>query len=91
MTRPRFAPTAKVPMAVARSPGGYRSAIMEREAGLVPASPTATPMRTSAGCQKAAAWPHSTVIPLKTASHRAMIRARFPLSAHWARGIPSVV
>ena len=79
-----------IAMAVARFSRGNRSAIMEWLAGLVPASPTPTPIRKMANCQAFMATPQRAVMTEKSPRHQAISFLRTVRSASSARGTPIV-
>ena len=59
-------------------------------AGTLPASPIATPTRSTTSMAKLVASPHSAVIPLHRASEMTMIQRRLQRSASRAIGSDSV-
>ena len=76
-------------MADGRSCTGNRSEIIDCEAGMVPASPTPTPMRARNSCTKLATAPHAAVMTLKIEIHTTMMLRRLKRSASAAMGIPN--
>ena len=87
--RPMLPPVASSPMAQGRSWTGKRSESIDWLAGMVPASPTPTPMRARNSCQKFTTAPHRAVMVLKSAMHTTMMLRRLRRSARAAMGMPS--
>ena len=63
---------------------------MDWLAGLTPASPMPTPMRSSNSIKKPTASPLNAVIRENTASEATMMSLRLPRSAARAMGMPKV-
>ena len=87
---PQLIPVPNMAMAVERRSGGYRSAIIECDGGLEPASPTPTPMRSSNSWIKLVAAAHKAVIKLQRKTEKDIRLRRLLRSAHIAIGIPRV-
>ncbi len=76
--------------AVLRRPCGKRSAIIEWDEGLAPASPMETPIRASSSWTKDWAKPQTAVITLQAARQATMMLRREALSASRAIGRPKL-
>ena len=76
-------------MAVARLVIGNRLETIDCDAGIVPASPTPTPIRARKRCQKFCAKPQVAVITLKIPVQMTMMLRRLNRSARAAMGMPS--
>ncbi len=87
---PIFLPIEYQAIAPERFSRGYKSAIIDTEAGPEPASPIAKPSRPAASCAAFCVKPHSAVIPLQIAQHSAVKLRRLARSAMIAAGMPSI-
>ena len=85
---PNVPPELNIPIALPRSLGAKKSAMIEQAPGSNAASPVATRVLAMSRCQNSVASPQLAVARLHTRMPRLMIRRRLPASIIRAIGNP---